>query len=97
MLLKEEIQARVTELQNALQQQQHLVQQVNNNILMIHGAIEEMKLQQHKIEEKEKLEAEEAKKKAEEEAKNSADAATQDDLCGEPKDEQQELQQAANG
>lgn len=77
MITKEDIQNRINELKNALQQQQTLVAQVNNNILMIHGGIEEMGVQLRKIEEKEKLEAEAKEKErleAEEKAKKEAEA-----------------------
>lgn len=58
MFTKEEISARVKELENALTQQTQLVQQVNNQILMIHGAKEELNLMMKKLEEKEKIELE---------------------------------------
>lgn len=82
MLKKEDIEARIQELQAAAVQQQQLVQQVSNQICMIHGAIEEHRLTLAKMDEMAKKEAEE-KAKAEAEAKAKSDAesngACQDD------------------
>lgn len=90
MLTKEKIENRIKELDAAIIQQGHYVQQMNNQILMFHGAKEEYNVLLKQLLESERLAEEEAKKKAEEEANK------QSEPCGEPNNEQ-ELQQAANG
>jgi uncharacterized coiled-coil protein SlyX len=73
---KEEIEARIKELDAAIMQQGQYVQQMNNQILMMHGAKEEWNVCLKKMAEKEKMEAE-AKAKAE------ANGAVQDDCVKE--------------
>jgi len=55
---KLEIENRIKELDNLLAQQDQFQRQVGNNILMIHGAKQELDLWLKKINEKEKAEAE---------------------------------------
>lgn len=73
MLEKEDIEKRIKELDGAIIQQGQYVQQMNNQILMFHGAKEEYNVMLKKIQEiqeAEKLAQDEANKKAEEDAKN---------------------------
>jgi regulator of replication initiation timing len=91
---KEEILHRIKEIEAAILQQGQYVQQMNNQILMFHGAKEEYNMQLQRIEEKEKLEAakkaeEEATAAAEEASKPAEDnGATQDNLNGEANNEE---------
>lgn len=65
---KEQIQARIKELEAVLDQQTKLSGQVERNIMMLHGSIEELKVWVRKIEAEEAQEAEKARLEAEKQA-----------------------------
>lgn len=97
ILTKEDIEKRIKELDSAIIQQGQYVQQMNNQILMFHGAKEEYNVMLKQIFESEKMEQErlEAERLA---AEKQAGSVTPDHACGESNGEQQEeLQPAANG
>lgn len=90
LLTKEGIEKRIRELDAAIMTQSQYVQQMNNQILMFHGAKEEYNVLLKQILESEKASDDEANKKANDETND------QPNSCGEPSNEQ-ELQCAANG
>lgn len=95
ILTKEGIENRIKELESAIVQQGQYVQQMNNQILMFHGAKEEYMVMLKQIQESEKLEQEriDAEKKAAEDAATQGVNEVPDNLCGEENDEKQKLQQ----
>lgn len=57
---KEEIENRIKEIDAAIAQQGQYIQQMNNQVLMFHGAKQEMTLQLNKLLEAEKMEVQPA-------------------------------------
>lgn len=62
---KQQIQDRIKEIEAAIMQQGQYVQQMNNQILMFHGAKEELSMHLNKLIEAEKIAADEEAKKQE--------------------------------
>lgn len=92
---KEEIENRIKELDAGIVTQGQYVQQMNNQILMFHGAKEELNVWLKKLSEAEKI----AQDKIEAEKKTAEDAVTpdvaapalEDNQCGEANNENTEL------